>query len=376
VAKETLKKGTTSKRLAIFIQDSSKTTGEGLTGLLFSSSGLSWYYWREDEGNVGGTTVTLVTATRGTFASGGFIEKDATNMPGFYEIGIPNAAIATGAGWVVMQLKGATNMAELTLEVQLTDNTVKDVFDVVNSGTFGNAQLVRSTTPANTLDVSGTGEAGMDWANVGSQATAVNLSATTVNLVNTATAVTNNVNAALANVAHGGVASVLTLERIIVASTTATEPAMKLTGNTSGAGLLAAGGATGSGIVGTGGGTSGDGFLGTVTSGNEFSGSLSGSVGSIATGGIAALSFAAGAVNAAALATDAAAEISDNLLGRNIAGGSDGGRTVTDTFRVLRNKVSISGGTLTVTQENDTTTAWTAAVVTTAGDPISSVDPV
>jgi hypothetical protein len=64
----------------------------------------------------------------------------------------------------------------------------------------------------------------------------------------------------LADGAHGGTAAVLTLERIIVASATATEPAVKLTGNTSGAGLQANGGATGHGFSGLGGATSGDGM--------------------------------------------------------------------------------------------------------------------
>lgn len=62
-----------------------------------------------------------------------------------------------------------------------------DAYAIVNSGTFGNAQLVRSTTPANTLDVNATGGAGLDWANVDGQGSAVNLSATTTNLVNTTT---------------------------------------------------------------------------------------------------------------------------------------------------------------------------------------------
>lgn len=139
--------------------------------------------------------------------------------------------------------------------------------------------------------------------------------------------------------AHGGASAVLTLERFIAASTTAGEPAMKLTGNTSGPGLESTGGATGPGIRGIGGATSGNGmnlsatngdginssggtgghgmrlngngsgeglvsfggdtghgiqavggstsgdaFKANVTSGNEFSGSLSGSVNSIVTG--------------------------------------------------------------------------------------------
>jgi hypothetical protein len=116
-----IKKGVTSKRIAIFVQNSSVTTGAGLAGLVFNSAGLTWTRWREDAGNTGGTAVTLATATRGTFASGGFIEKDATLMPGFYEIGIPDAVLATGASWAVMVLRGATNMAPVTIEIQLVD---------------------------------------------------------------------------------------------------------------------------------------------------------------------------------------------------------------------------------------------------------------
>lgn len=66
-----------------------------------------------------------------------------------------------------------------------------DAYAVVNHATYGNAKLVRATTPNNTLDVSATGEAGVDWANVGGQTTTVNLTNTTVNA---ATSVTNSVN--------------------------------------------------------------------------------------------------------------------------------------------------------------------------------------
>lgn len=70
-----------------------------------------------------------------------------------------------------------------------------------------------------------------------------------------------------------------------------------------------------------------------------------------------------------------AAENADALLGRTISGGANGGRTVGSAFRAIRNKQAISAGTLTVYEEDDTTAAWTAAVTTTAGDPISAVDP-
>lgn len=50
----------------------------------------------------------------------------------------------------------------------LTGHTAQtgDNYAIVNNGTYGNAQLVRSSVPANTLDVSATGEAGLDFDNI------------------------------------------------------------------------------------------------------------------------------------------------------------------------------------------------------------------
>jgi hypothetical protein len=74
-----------------------------------------------------------------------------------------------------------------------------------------------------------------------------------------------------------------------------------------------------------------------------------------------------------------AVQNADALLTRHIAGGSNvsglDARSVTNALRLLRNKASISAGVLTVKQEDDSTTAWTAAVSTAAGDPISGIDP-
>lgn len=113
-------KGTTSKRIPVFLQDAAAGDGSGLTGLVFNTSGLIWTYWREDQGNAGGTAVTIVTATRGTFASGGFVEKDSSLLPGMYEIGIPDAALASGADWVVMMLTGADGLVPRVILIELT----------------------------------------------------------------------------------------------------------------------------------------------------------------------------------------------------------------------------------------------------------------
>jgi hypothetical protein len=70
------------------------------------------------------------------------------------------------------------------------------------------------------------------------------------------------------------------------------------------------------------------------------------------------------------------AEIADAILDRNLAGGSDGGRTVRDALRSARNLTSIQSGVMTVYQEDDLTPAWTAAVSTSSDqEPITGVDP-
>lgn len=119
-----IKKGVTSKLLRVFIQNNSVTTGAGLTGLVFNSGSLTAYYIRE--GDASATAITLATMTVGTWATGGFKEVDATNMPGVYEIGIPNAVLATGANSVVVMLKGASNMATVVIEIQIIDVDLQD----------------------------------------------------------------------------------------------------------------------------------------------------------------------------------------------------------------------------------------------------------
>lgn len=75
-----------------------------------------------------------------------------------------------------------------------------------------------------------------------------------------------------------------------------------------------------------------------------------------------------------------ATQNADAILARDIGSGSGAGtldeRTVRSALRFIRNKWSTSGATLTVTKEDDSTTAWTATVTTSAGaDPIVGNDP-
>ncbi len=107
-------RGSTLIRRRIFIADTSKTDGSGLTGLVYNSSGLVAYYMPGD--GSAAIQITLASATLGTWTSGGFVE--VTNMPGWYELGIPNAAL-DGGNEVAIQLRGATNMAPVNVYIEL-----------------------------------------------------------------------------------------------------------------------------------------------------------------------------------------------------------------------------------------------------------------
>lgn len=91
-------------------------------------------------------------------------------------------------------------------------------------------------------------------------------------------------------------------------------------------------------------------------------------------------SIAADTITAAATAADFGNEVADAILNRDMSTGTDSGsttvRTVRQALRFLRNKWSISGTTLTVTKEDDSTSSWTSTVTATPGaDPITANDP-
>jgi hypothetical protein len=148
------KAGDTSNILQIFIQDSSSTTGAGLTSLVFNSSGLTAYYHKDTDTTA--TAISLVTMTVGTFTSSGFKEIDSTNMPGWYQFCPPDAALSTSGSpkSVGFHLKGATNMAPLAIEVQLV------AIDVQDTVRFGLTALPNvASGSAGAIITSGTGTA-------------------------------------------------------------------------------------------------------------------------------------------------------------------------------------------------------------------------
>lgn len=69
--------------------------------------------------------------------------------------------------------------------------------------------------------------------------------------------------------------------------------------------------------------------------------------------------------------------IADAILKRDFSSVSgESARSALNALRFLRNKWSIAGTTLTVTKENDSTTAWTSELSTDAGaNPVTGSDP-
>jgi hypothetical protein len=155
---------TSNRSEYVFVQDSASTTGGGKTGIAYNASGLTAYYVRP-----GGsaTAITLATQTvTGAWSSGGWVEVDATNLPGIYRFDIPNAVFATGVDHAVVMLKGASGMAPVSLEYQLTGfdpatawltsaQTASAVLDAVGSSYVTAGSIGYAIQNSNVASISG-----------------------------------------------------------------------------------------------------------------------------------------------------------------------------------------------------------------------------
>lgn len=166
MAKLQIKAGSTSKLVDVFIQDSSSSVGAGLTGLAFGTASLTCYYYRE--GAASAVQISLLTMTLGTWTTAGFIVVDGTNLPGVYQLGVPDAAFAAGAKSCVVMLKGATNMAPCVLEIELTavDNQSATAFVTgINSlapPTNWNSMVIDGSGRVDISKVAGTSQTARD----------------------------------------------------------------------------------------------------------------------------------------------------------------------------------------------------------------------
>lgn len=128
------------------------------TDYVTRETGLSSFTVRRSRN--GGASAAMTTPT--------INETDSSNMPGVYELLLDED----------MTIDSGNDSEELCFHI--THTGMAPVTRTI--------ELYRpKITAGNTLDVTSTGAAGIDWGNVENQSTSVNLSSTTTNLVNTTT---------------------------------------------------------------------------------------------------------------------------------------------------------------------------------------------
>jgi hypothetical protein len=404
VGKLTVKTGSTSRLEHVFILDSTSTTGAGKTGL--TNASVTMHFFRPADATV--TPVTLSAGTLGTWTTGGFKEVSATDMPGLYEIGMPNAVFAATFNHSVVMIKG-TGIAPVVLEYDLVS------YDPLDTVRLGLTALPNTAVTTNgSLITAGVGTAQLSLASGFVTTGTISNGAITSATFGTG-AITSTVLAADAInatvIANGAIDAATFATGAINAAAIAADA---LTSAKFQDGALIIGATTGTGVKISHG-------VNSITAGVIANGAIDAAA--FAAGAIDAAAIATNAIDADALATDAVTEIvnaimvidpssftvgtsgywiyqagtnaqnaasntstltgtpyvesiGDALLNRNIAGGSNTGRLVKEALYALRNKTEISGAQLNVYNATDGAIAWSATVSSSAAaDPITGIDP-
>jgi len=119
----------------------------------------------------------------GTPAVSAYIDNSVTQITAGITLSVDFDSV-TGLNNVrVVATSGNGYSAASNVQLVITTGTVDSVSvvgEVIGSFSIDNRSALQPTTAGRTLDVSATGEAGIDWANVGSPTTTVGLSGTTV----------------------------------------------------------------------------------------------------------------------------------------------------------------------------------------------------
>jgi hypothetical protein len=315
MAKQLVQINNTSRTEYVFIQNSSVSTGAGLSTLVFNTAGLTADYCVERGARV---NIPLVTqSATGAYSSGGFCAVDTVNLPGLYRFDIPNNVFnVAGSDKAVVMLKGATNMAPVLLEYQIVafnpDDAVRlglTALPSVAIGTIGSIALGNATGAVTVADKTGYSLSGTQAFNVTGNITG-NLSGSVGSVTGSVGSVTGSVTGSVGSIATGGI-------------TTASFAA-----------------------------------------------------GAINAAAIATDAIGSDELAATATAEIADAILARNLdSSGNEVSTTTSGRTVRNALRILRNKVDASGGTqVDVYNEADTTVIWSQPITTSvSADPIVKV---
>lgn len=372
MSKRWIKRNSTSQSIDIFIPNSSSTTGAGLTGLVYNSAGLTC---AQRVGNAAAAAITLATLTLATsaYSSGGFKEVDSSLMPGVYRFDIPNAQLTT-AGILILYFKGATNMAPVVVEIEVTEI---DIYDVIRAGLTAFPNVAQGSSGALPTG-SATGQVTVSTNN---DKTGYALSGTqTFNVTGN---ITGNVTGSVGSIASGGITSTsfatdsITSTAIaadaITSAELSTTAVQEIADSILSRKLNMAGSISDVSVTSI--------SSATFTGNNTY---VAGDMVQFLT--TAPTSFAT-ATKYYVISTSLSAttfQLSATAGGSAITTVSTGAytvvpmddRTVRSALRYLRNKVSANTATMTVCTEDDVTTSWTSSLTADASAaPITISDP-
>jgi hypothetical protein len=174
-------------------------------GTVTEDSTSGWYKYAMSQADTNGNNIGFnFTGTGAVPQTVNIVTTaaDPTDAVHFGLSALPNTACTTNASLLTSgtgtdQLSvtsGRVDIGKLLGTAWLTPGTAgtPDVNVKLWNGLTTVALPLVPTVAGRTLDVSAGGEAGVDWANVGSPTTSVNLSGTTINLCNTITTYTGN----------------------------------------------------------------------------------------------------------------------------------------------------------------------------------------
>jgi hypothetical protein len=176
MAQLSIKPDSVDVTLSVYVLDGS---GVPRTGLTHTTSALTCYYWRLGSSP---TPLTLAAQTvNGAHTDGGFVALDGTNMPGWYRLDLSDAVVAAGVRSVGITLRGASNMRDVAIELDLKaevdavavsgDYPAADAFETMLDGTSGSVlslkQLAIYNPNGTALVTQSAGDNGHGWLAVG-----------------------------------------------------------------------------------------------------------------------------------------------------------------------------------------------------------------
>lgn len=347
-----IKQDATSKTIYVFISSLS-SPGQGLTGLVYNTAGLVSYYVRDKASPV---SISLVTQTpTGSYSSGGFCEVSSANFPGLYRLDIPNAAVVAGSEKVLIVLHGATNMNITICNIDLT-------YRAVDVRKWGGSDIATPIAP---------GVPSVNTTYWNNEPAAANLATGTPSV-----AVQYWYDDPVVSPSISGFPQIDVLywrgDQVSIPTVTG-YPKMDLNywrgtqPNTVASGRI-------------------DSSVGAYQTGlTPLQPTVAGRTLDVSTGGEAGIDWANIGTPGATVALSSTTtsidsttitSIVDALLKRDFSSVTgEAQRSVLNALRKLMNKISISGSTLTIYKENDTTAAYTQTIATNANlEPISTLD--